>query len=106
MMSVRLPETCWGVNERQDNKLEKLLHLVGDLFELYDDDDARTYKLYIQNFPTFIWNVFLVNFFSYSFARHATASSVCVCVCIYVCVCLYIYIHIYICVCVYTQKEK
>jgi len=25
------------------NKLEKLLHLVGDLFELYDD--ARTYKL-------------------------------------------------------------
>jgi hypothetical protein len=21
------------------NKLEKLLHLVGDLFELYDDDD-------------------------------------------------------------------
>jgi hypothetical protein len=27
----------------QDNKLEKLLHLVGDLFELYDD--ARTYLL-------------------------------------------------------------
>jgi hypothetical protein len=27
----------------QDNKLKKLLHLVGDLFELYDD--ARTYKL-------------------------------------------------------------
>ena len=27
----------------QDNKLEKLLHLIGDLFELYDD--ARTYKL-------------------------------------------------------------
>jgi len=25
------------------NKVEKLLHLVGDLFELYDD--ARTYKL-------------------------------------------------------------
>jgi hypothetical protein len=22
----------------QNNKLEKLLHLVGDLFELYDDD--------------------------------------------------------------------
>jgi len=28
---------------RADNKLEKLLHLFGDLFELYDD--ARTYKL-------------------------------------------------------------
>ena len=43
MMGVRTPETCWAVNKRQDNKLEKLLHLVGDLFELYDD--ARTYKL-------------------------------------------------------------
>jgi hypothetical protein len=31
----------WG--DCQDNKLEKLLHLVGDLFELHDD--ARTYKL-------------------------------------------------------------
>jgi len=40
---VRTPETCWAVNKRQDNKLEKLLHLVGDLFELYDD--VRTYKL-------------------------------------------------------------
>ena len=43
MMGVRKPETCWAVNKRQDNKLEKLLHLVDDLFELYDD--ARTYKL-------------------------------------------------------------
>ena len=43
MMGVRTPETCWAVNKRQDNKLEKLLHLVGDLLELYDD--ARTYKL-------------------------------------------------------------
>jgi hypothetical protein len=43
MMGVRTPETWWAVNKRQDNKLEKLLHLVGDLFELYDD--ARTYKL-------------------------------------------------------------
>ena len=42
MMGVRTPETCWAVNKRQDNKLEKLLHLV-DLFELYDD--ARTHKL-------------------------------------------------------------
>jgi hypothetical protein len=40
MMGVRTVETCWAVNKRQDNKLEKLLHLVGDLFELYDD--ART----------------------------------------------------------------
>jgi hypothetical protein len=43
MMGVRMPETRSAVNKRQDNKLEKLLHLVGDLFELYDD--ARTYKL-------------------------------------------------------------
>jgi len=28
------PETCWAVNDRQDNKLKKLLHQVGDLFEL------------------------------------------------------------------------
>jgi hypothetical protein len=42
MMDGKTPETCWGVNKRQDNKLEKLLHQVGDLFELYDD--ARTYK--------------------------------------------------------------
>jgi len=34
MMGVRTPETCWVVNKRQDNKLEKFLHLVGDLFEL------------------------------------------------------------------------
>jgi hypothetical protein len=33
-MGVRTPKTCWAVNKRQDNKLEKLLHLVGDLFEL------------------------------------------------------------------------
>jgi hypothetical protein len=43
MMGVRTPKTCWAVNKRQDNKLE-LLHLVGDLFELYDD--ARTYLLH------------------------------------------------------------
>ena len=43
MMGVRTPETCSAVNNRQNNKLEKLLHLVGDLFELYDD--AQTYKL-------------------------------------------------------------
>jgi hypothetical protein len=34
MMGVRTPKTFWAVNKRQDNKLEKLLHLVGDLFEL------------------------------------------------------------------------
>jgi hypothetical protein len=34
MVGVRTPEACWAVNNRQDNKLEKLLHLVGDLFEL------------------------------------------------------------------------
>jgi hypothetical protein len=42
MMGGKTPETCWAVNKRQDNKLKKLLHQVGDLFELYDD--ARTYK--------------------------------------------------------------
>ena len=46
MMGVRTSETRWVVNKRQDNKLEKLLYLVGDLFELYDD--ARTYKLSIK----------------------------------------------------------
>jgi hypothetical protein len=43
MMGVRTPETCRAVNKCQDNKLEKLLHLVGVLFEFHDD--ARTYKL-------------------------------------------------------------
>ena len=42
MMGVRTPETR-AVNKRQDNKWERLLQLVGDSFELYDD--ARTYKL-------------------------------------------------------------
>jgi hypothetical protein len=42
MMGGKTPETSWAVKKRQDNKLKKLLHLVGDLFELYDD--ARTYK--------------------------------------------------------------
>ena len=42
MMGEETPETCRAVNKGQDNKLEELLHLVGDLFELYDD--ARTYK--------------------------------------------------------------
>ena len=41
-MGVRTPET-WAVNKRLDNKLEKLLHLIGDLFKLYYD--ARTSKL-------------------------------------------------------------
>jgi len=48
MMGGRTPEICWAVNKRQDNKLEKLLHLVGDSSELYDD--APTYKP--QIFPT------------------------------------------------------
>jgi hypothetical protein len=43
MMGGRTLETWWAVNKRQDNKLEKLLHRIGDLFEL--DDDVRTYKL-------------------------------------------------------------
>jgi hypothetical protein len=43
MMGVRTPETCRAVNKRQDNKLDKLLHLVGELFELYNN--ARAYKL-------------------------------------------------------------
>ena len=43
MMGGKTPETCWAVNKRQDKKKEKkLLHHVGDLFELYDN--ARTCK--------------------------------------------------------------
>jgi len=34
MMGGKTPETCWALNKRQDNKLKKLLHQVGDLFEL------------------------------------------------------------------------
>ena len=34
MMGGKTPETCWAVNKRQENKLKKLLHQVGDLFEL------------------------------------------------------------------------
>jgi hypothetical protein len=34
MMGARKHETLWAVNKRQDNKLEKFLHLVGDLFEI------------------------------------------------------------------------
>jgi hypothetical protein len=42
IMGVRTSETRWAINKSQDNKLEKLLHRVGDLFELYDD--VRNYK--------------------------------------------------------------
>jgi hypothetical protein len=35
MIGGKKPETYWAVNKRQDNKLEKLLHLVGDLFEFH-----------------------------------------------------------------------
>ena len=34
MMGGKTPKTCWAVNKRQDNKLKKLFHQVGDLFEL------------------------------------------------------------------------
>jgi hypothetical protein len=34
MMGEKTPETCLAVNKRQDNKMKKLLHHVGDLFEL------------------------------------------------------------------------
>ena len=34
MMGGKTPETCSAVNKRQDSKLKKLLHQVGDLFEL------------------------------------------------------------------------
>jgi hypothetical protein len=34
-MGVRKPETCWAVNKCQDNKLEELFYLVGDLFESF-----------------------------------------------------------------------
>jgi len=35
-----------GVNKHQYNKLEKLLHLIGDLFEFYDY--TRTCKVYLE----------------------------------------------------------
>jgi hypothetical protein len=41
-MGGKTPETCLAVNKLQDNKLKKLLQLVDDLFELYED--ARSYK--------------------------------------------------------------
>ena len=42
MMGGEKPETCWAVNKSQDNKLlRKLLHLVGDLFELFDGKFQR-----------------------------------------------------------------
>ena len=34
MMGGKTPDTRWAVNKRQGNKLKKLLHQVGDLFEL------------------------------------------------------------------------
>jgi hypothetical protein len=34
MVGGKTPETCCAVNKRQNNKLKKLLHQVGDLFEL------------------------------------------------------------------------
>ena len=34
MMGLRTPETCWALNKRLVKILEKLLHLVGNLFEL------------------------------------------------------------------------
>jgi hypothetical protein len=40
MKAGKTPETCRAVNKRQNNKKKKILHPVGDLFELYDD--ART----------------------------------------------------------------
>jgi hypothetical protein len=43
MMGVRTHKIFWAVHRRQDNKLEKLLHLFGDLFDFYDY--ARSYKL-------------------------------------------------------------
>ena len=54
------PETCWAVNKRQDNKLKKLLHQVGDLFEMYDD--ARTYKPLILhlNFSTPVCKMWII----------------------------------------------
>jgi hypothetical protein len=43
MMGVWTHEICSAVNKCQVINVERLLHLVGDLFELCDD--ARTQKL-------------------------------------------------------------
>jgi hypothetical protein len=65
MRGVRKPETCWAVNKLQDNKLEKLLHLVGDLFELLPKGNSYSLGQYIPKdslFTTFPSNSqFLLN---------------------------------------------
>jgi hypothetical protein len=53
MMGGRTTETSWAVNKRQDNKLEKLLHLVFDLFELLYWYFHRTLKLPVFAFKLF-----------------------------------------------------
>jgi hypothetical protein len=49
----RTIETCWAVNKRQDNKLEKLFNLVGDLFDLQYWYLHRTLKLPVFAFKWF-----------------------------------------------------
>jgi hypothetical protein len=34
MMGGKTPKICWAVSKRQEIKLKKILHQVGDLFEL------------------------------------------------------------------------
>jgi hypothetical protein len=55
MMGLWTPETCLAVNKRQDNKLEKLLHLVGDLFELKKCSKlTKTVNLHVEMSPEVI----------------------------------------------------
>ena len=47
MMGVRTPETCWTVNKRQANELEKMLYLVGDLFGLKANSTLRRQEVFL-----------------------------------------------------------
>jgi len=53
---VITPEICWAVNKRQDNKLEKLLHLVGDLFELKNVVRSLTLRRLMSCIYIYIWS--------------------------------------------------
>jgi hypothetical protein len=53
MMGGKTFETCWAINKRPDNKLKKLLHEVGDLFELNVKLRSQKVKDFFQLLPFF-----------------------------------------------------
>jgi len=49
MMGIRTPETCWAINKRQNNKLERLLHLVGwFIWILWWCTDLQIFNLHVM----------------------------------------------------------